>query len=69
MGAYPRNAPPLRAVPPPLAPESCPACQSTSISTTSKIPDSSSYWRCTTCGEIWNDSRRDSVRNGGSKWR
>lgn len=46
-------------------PASCPTCQSSSIATTAKTPDSSSYWRCTTCGEVWNDSRRQAAR----RWR
>lgn len=50
-------------------PASCPTCRSSSITTTAKIPDSSSYWRCTKCGEIWNDSRRDVSRHGGDRWR
>jgi predicted Zn finger-like uncharacterized protein len=50
-------------------PVSCPTCQSPSITTTAKIPDASSYWRCTQCGDVWNDSRRQVPRNGGHWWR
>src|SRR5262249_40411250 len=39
-------------------PTACPACQSLSIVTTAKTPDATSYWRCISCGEIWNTSRR-----------
>jgi hypothetical protein len=28
------------------------------IVTTAKSPDADSYWRCTACGDVWNDSRR-----------
>jgi len=49
-------------------PSACPACQSKSIATTTKAPDESSYWRCAGCGEVWNVSRRRTVR-GGSQWR
>jgi predicted Zn finger-like uncharacterized protein len=44
-------------------PESCPICHSSSIVTTAKVPDADSYWRCTGCGEVWNDARRDSSRS------
>ena len=52
------------------APSVCPACRSASISTTAKSPDVNSYWRCGSCGEIWNVGRRGSVRSGGGNpWR
>lgn len=38
-------------------PTVCPTCQSPEIATTAKSPDASSYWRCTSCGEIWNNAR------------
>jgi predicted Zn finger-like uncharacterized protein len=50
-------------------PAVCPACQSSSIVTTAKVPDDSSYWRCTNCGNVWNNSRRNAVRKGGAPWR
>ena len=50
-------------------PTRCPACRSSSITTTAKSPDTSSYWRCTSCGEIWNVSRRDGARPGAVPWR
>ncbi|MCA1560585.1 MAG: hypothetical protein LC804_10080 [Acidobacteria bacterium] len=40
------------------APSVCPFCRSTDLKTTSKIIDSSTYWRCGTCGEVWNAARR-----------
>jgi predicted Zn finger-like uncharacterized protein len=43
----------------PAVPVVCPSCQSSSIVTTAKSPGADSYWRCTTCGEIWNDTRRE----------
>ncbi len=49
-----------------VPPGSCPSCQSVAIVTTAKIPDDRSYWRCTACGEIWNDSRG---RNVARSWR
>ena len=50
-------------------PVSCPKCDSSSITTTAKAPDSSSYWRCKSCGEIWNGSRSRVGRSGGRVWR
>jgi predicted Zn finger-like uncharacterized protein len=48
----------------------CPSCRSPEIVTTAKSPDSSSYWRCTKCGEVWNDSRSDAAaRSGRRTWR
>ena len=40
------------------APPACPACGSTSVTTSAKSPDASSYWRCVRCDEIWNVGRR-----------
>jgi predicted Zn finger-like uncharacterized protein len=40
-----------------VAPVVCPACQSSSIVTKGKSLDAASYWRCISCGEIWNASR------------
>jgi len=40
------------------APTSCPFCWSLNLKTTSKILDESTYWRCMTCGEIWNPGRQ-----------
>ena len=49
-------------------PSVCPACRSSSVSTTSKSPDAESYWRCEACGEVWNVSRRRTV-TGANGWR
>jgi predicted Zn finger-like uncharacterized protein len=56
------------AVPSPV-PASCPKCKSSSIVTTAKIPDADSYWRCTNCGEVWNDSRRQTPPYRTRGWR
>jgi predicted Zn finger-like uncharacterized protein len=45
------------------APTACPACQSSAIVTTEKKPDAGSYWRCESCGEVWNDSRLHATRS------
>jgi transposase-like protein len=46
-------------------PSACPACQSTAVTTTAKVPDVNTYWRCTRCGEVWNLARR----HGVAAWR
>jgi transposase-like protein len=51
------------------APTVCPSCQSPSITTTARTPDESTYWRCGSCGEIWNVVRRDARRIGARSWR
>jgi hypothetical protein len=43
----------------------CPACGSTELTTTSKSVNSSTYWLCGKCGEVWNAGRRQE-RNGYS---
>ena len=50
-------------------PASCPTCQSSSILTTAKVPDSNSYWRCQSCGEIWNGARHHGPRRENTSWR
>jgi predicted Zn finger-like uncharacterized protein len=49
-------------------PSFCPTCRSSSIVTTAKVPDAGSYWRCTTCGEIWNAQRSKDIRPGRQRW-
>lgn len=38
-------------------PATCPVCKSRDLTTTSKTVSASSYWRCVTCGEVWNVER------------
>jgi transposase-like protein len=64
-----RGAPAASAASQVTNPTHCPACQSTSIKTTAKNPDSASYWRCTKCGDIWNDSRNHAARSRTQRWR
>jgi len=55
-----------------LAPPTlCPFCRSNDISTTSKKPDTASYWRCGACGEIWNAGRlqQGDRYSGRAGWR
>ena len=35
----------------------CPACQSQDLVTADKKIDTETYWRCRTCGEVWNTKR------------
>ena len=49
-------------------PTRCPSCRSNDLVTTSKVVSADAYWRCCSCGEVWNAGRlrsatRDS-RNG-----
>jgi hypothetical protein len=39
--------------PEPARPAKCPQCSGRDLTTTSKVIDRSTYWRCLTCGEIW----------------
>ena len=52
----------------PSAPSTCPTCQSPSIVTTARIPDSNSYWRCQSCARF-GTIRRGMVHSGGNRWR
>ncbi len=38
-------------------PETCPSCASTAIVSAAKAPSPNGYWRCTSCGDIWNPAR------------
>jgi transposase-like protein len=41
-----------------LMPAACPFCGSSKVASTSeKKVDSSTYWRCETCGQMWNVGR------------
>ena len=54
------------------APTACPFCRSLKIATASvKANDTSAYWRCQACGEMWNVGRlrtRQNRYNDGSRW-
>ena len=45
-------------------PVSCPFCHFPDPKTTSKIIDESTYWRCASCGQIWNPGRLHLVNSG-----
>lgn len=38
-------------------PTHCPTCRSKDLTTTSKVANAASYWRCAACGEVWNVGR------------
>jgi len=42
---------------PRATPTTCPFCRSAKIMTASKQMDSSTYWLCQTCGQLWNVGR------------
>ena len=49
---------------PVISPTVCPFCGSSKITTTSAKVATSSYWRCGTCGDVWNVERlRAPARN------
>jgi len=39
------------------APTLCPFCRSRDLRTAAKVINESTYWRCLSCGEIWNPGR------------
>jgi uncharacterized Zn finger protein len=39
-------------------PAKCPSCGGREVVTTSKVVDESTYWRCATCGDVWNIARQ-----------
>jgi transcription elongation factor Elf1 len=46
------------------APTACPFCGSAKIATPGeKADNASAYWRCETCGEMWNVSRLRTRQN------
>lgn len=50
-------------------PAACPTCRSASIVTAAKTLDASAYWRCTECGDVWNDSRYHEDHGRARRWR
>jgi len=40
-----------------LTPAACPFCGSSKLKTASEKVDASTYWRCETCGQMWNVGR------------
>lgn len=52
---------------PARTPSQCPACGSGKVQTTSKVVTAATYWRCQSCGEIWNVGRRQAANR--NTWR
>jgi transposase-like protein len=47
----------------------CPACRASNVTTTSKTVSAETYWRCVSCGEVWNVARRETSNSRGSgRW-
>ena len=42
------------------SPTVCPFCRSLKIKTSSVKVDAQAYWRCESCGEMWNGARLQS---------
>ena len=40
-----------------VTPTPCPFCRSSKTTTASEKVDASTYWRCETCGQMWNAGR------------
>ena len=56
-------------VTPIATPAACPACRASIVTTTSKTVSAETYWRCVSCGEVWNVARRDAeARRAPSSW-
>lgn len=51
------------------SPTTCPVCKSRELTTTSKRVTSASYWRCLSCGEIWNAERLEAGSRYSPRWR
>ena len=49
----------------PQPPARCPHCGASDMVTTSKVIDANTYWRCQTCGEVWNIDRRGAASRFG----
>jgi len=41
-----------------LRPAQCPECGSKSLGTLAKVISVDTYWRCHSCGAVWNQTRQ-----------
>ena len=62
MNYYPQHRREPEQAVPSRPPSECPSCHSPDITTTSKSVSAESYWRCVTCGDVWNAGRRAEAR-------
>ncbi len=53
----------------PPAPSVCPFCGSSKVTTAHEMVDTSTYWRCETCGEMWNAGRLQALNRYHDKGR
>jgi len=51
-----------------LPPKACPACRSKEITTSANKIVATAYWRCLTCGEVWNQGRFRATRDSSRRW-
>jgi ribosomal protein L37AE/L43A len=52
-------------------PDVCPFCRSKAVGTLAKVITISTYWRCQSCGEMWNPQRLERTTpppRRGSSW-
>jgi hypothetical protein len=47
------------------SPPACPKCASKDTNSAAKRPSAQSYWRCLSCGEVWNPSL---LKAGPQRW-
>jgi hypothetical protein len=50
---------------PAAAPTECPFCRSRALADAGRKVTASTYWRCETCGQMWNPGRLRSAREAG----
>lgn len=50
-------------------PTACPFCKSKELAAADKPITSATYWRCLTCGELWNAERLEAASRYGPRYR
>ena len=60
---------PLREPELPAAPTACTFCRALNITAASEKVDASTYWRCETCGQMWNVARLQTSNRYGYEGR
>jgi ribosomal protein L37AE/L43A len=54
MADYPQTARPAIGI---TRPDKCPECGSKAVGTLAKEITAATYWRCQSCGNVWNQAR------------
>jgi uncharacterized Zn finger protein len=49
-------------------PAECPECHSKALTTLAKTITPETYWRCETCGTVWNQQRRRGIAASRNRW-